>query len=280
MPKQSPVLLDLISLSNESAAHLAVVTLNRADFANAFDQEMIEKMQAIFEQIHADSSIRALLIQGAGRNFSAGADLNWMKKSKTFSYEKNLQDAGELQSMFMSLDRIKCPIISVVHGAAYGGAVGLAACADIVIVSKNVRFCLSEVKLGLLPAVILPYLARRINSGALRRAMLTARVIDAGSAEAMGLADIVVDQADLESTVRRETNLILNNAPEAIKKIKSLFVTVRDDASAQYDAAQKAIADARVSSEGQLGLASFFTKSITPWSLELPDEWKLVNDQD
>jgi methylglutaconyl-CoA hydratase len=279
MPKLSPVLLDLVSLSNDSEAHLAVMTLNRADFANAFDEEMIEQMQSIFERVHSDNSIRALLIKGAGRNFSAGADLNWMKKSQKLSYEQNLQDAGHLQNMFMSLDRIECPIISVVHGAAYGGAVGLAACADIVIVSKNVRFCLSEVKLGLLPAVILPYLARRISSGALRRAMLTARVIDAASAASIGLADIVADQSELEATVRREINLILTNGPEAVKNLKSLFVTVRDDASAQSDATKKAIADARVSSEGQLGLASFFAKSKTPWSLELPDEWKLVNDQ-
>lgn len=258
-------------------ATIGVLLLDRPEAANAFSGEILASITRILADAAKDETLRCLIVSGRGKHFSAGADLSWMQASALLSHDENLGDAAKLTDMFEALANFPRPTIAVVRGAAYGGAVGLAACCDIVIATGNARFCLSEARLGLLPAVIMPYLARRMLPGHLRQAALTSRVINAVEAQASGLVDVVADLEKLDDAVRNQLTMLLQTGPQAQSAIKSLLGEVRRQSFAQGDYTAEAIAYARTGSEGQAGLKAFFAKTPPPWHLDLSENFNLTS---
>lgn len=256
---------------------IGILLLDRPQAANAFSGEVLEAITAALRSASKDDQLRCLIISGRGKHFSAGADLAWMQASALLSHDENLGDAAKLTDMFEAVANFPRPTIAVVRGAAYGGAVGLIACCDITIAERNARFCLSEARLGLLPAVIMPYLARRMSPGTLRRAALTSRVLETGEALASGLIDLAVDGIDLDRTIRHEVSLLLQTGPDAQTAIKNLLVQVRAHNNVQGDYTAESIARARTGAEGQAGLKAFFTKSPPPWQIALCEDFQFTS---
>lgn len=271
----SPVTWTTLNLDSSGHSKIGVLLLDRPGTANAFSGAMMEAIPAILEKAAHDTSVRCVVIAGRGKHFCAGADLGWMQESARLSHEENLRDATRLTSMFESIANFPRPTMALVRGAAYGGAVGLVACCDIVIATDNSRFCLSEAKLGLVPAVIMPYLARRIAPGALRRAALTSRVIDANDARGMGLVDVVTGSATMDEVVRGELAMLAQAGPQAQRAAKNLLDQVREKSARQGEYTAQVIASARTGSEGQAGLNAFFSKAPPPWVVAIPDELKI-----
>ena len=252
----------------DGGGRVATLTLNRPDQANAFSGQMMDEITAHIKAVKSQSDIRVLILTGAGKHFSAGADLHWMQASARLSYDENLRDAGRLRSMFEEIVSLGIPKVAALSGASYGGAVGLVACCDFAIATENAKFCLSEAKLGLLPAVIAPYLLRKMRPGQLRRLALTGKVFDASEARDFGLVEVVTN--DLETSVKAEVNALLTCGPDAQRSINSLFETLRANHNAQCDETVQAISRARTGAEGQAGLGSFFGKSAPPWTRVIP----------
>jgi methylglutaconyl-CoA hydratase len=242
---------------------VAVLTLARPAQANAFSARMMDEIISYCSDLKDRSDLRALVIGGEGKHFSAGADLDWMKTSSTLTFDENIRDASRLTGMFETLLAVRAPKIAAIQGAVYGGAVGLVACCDFAVAHKDAKFCLSEVKLGLLPAVISPYLYRKISPGQLRRAALTARVMSAAEAKEYGLVEVVTE--NLKESVLSEVNAVLACAPDAQKNLNMLLDHLRDNSLRQTTETVHAIARARTGSEGQAGLQCFFDKSTQPW---------------
>jgi methylglutaconyl-CoA hydratase len=190
-----------------------------------------------------------------------------MKTSAKLSYDENIKDAAKLLEMFEALSNLPIPKIALVRGAAYGGAVGIIACCDYAIAAQDAKFCLSEVKLGLLPAVIAPYLLRKMRAGMLKRFALSGMVFSAGDAFDAGLVEIVTDSPDQKLT--EELNLLLACSPTAQAAINQLFSALRENAYNQSQRTVEAIAKARTSKDGQDGLSCFFSKTEPPWLREL-----------
>jgi methylglutaconyl-CoA hydratase len=242
---------------------IATLLLDRPNQANAFSAQMMDEITRHLLSLKDRHNLRLLVIAGAGKHFSAGADLEWMRSSAKLSFDDNIKDATRLRSMFEALTSLQVPKIAAIKGAVYGGAIGLAACCDFAVALDSAKFCLSEAKLGLLPAVIAPYLARKMRPGQLRRAALTARLFDAHEAKDMGLIEVVA--ADLDAAVLAEINAILACGPAAQKSMNRLFDQLREQGYAQCDETVQAIAKARTGPEGQAGLTAFFDKSTPPW---------------
>jgi len=253
--------IDFLPLSG--GGEIARLRFNRPEQANAFSSQMMTEISHHLKHLKTRENLRALVISGEGKHFSAGADLAWMQASAKLGLAENTKDASKLKDMFESIVTLNTPKIGVTQGAAYGGAVGLLACCDFVIAHNDARFCLSEAKLGLLPAVIAPYLLRKMRYGALKRLALTSQVFTAQEALDIGLVEIVTD--DLEPRLYRELNALLACGPDAQIAINQLFESLRQMGFQQGQETVEAIAKARVSSEGQAGLASFFAKTEPPW---------------
>ncbi|WP_447957872.1 enoyl-CoA hydratase-related protein [Vreelandella sp. EE7] len=258
--------------------HVATLRLERPEVHNAFDDHLIleltDHLKALIAPIER-GEVRVLVLASEGKSFSAGADLNWMKRMVEYSREDNLADSRRLSELMHRLDTLPCPTLCRVQGAAFGGAVGLAACCDVVVASSAAKFCLSEVKIGLSPAVISPYVQRAIGARQMRRYALTAEVIDAPTALALGLAHRVVEIEALDEAVAAMTQTLLAGSPQAQRATKSLLETVGQapDSDATREATCQVIAGLRVSREGQEGLASFFDKRPPPWKpLDEPQE--------
>ena len=244
---------------------VARLTLDRPDVHNAFDDVMIAELLNALQQADADPKVRVLVLQSTGKNFSAGADLNWMRSMADKDYQQNVDDAAELSLLMQRLDELTKPTIALVQGAAFGGAVGLAACCDMVLAQPKTSFCLSEVKIGLIPAVISPYVVKAIGERQARRYMLTAERFFADQALAIGLVHRIVDE--LEPALDEWLEALLNNSPQALDACKKLIANVGsrpvDDAVRQHTI--EAIADIRVSDEGQEGLSAFLQKRPAAW---------------
>lgn len=249
---------------------VATVTLNQPEIHNAFDDQLIIKLTDIFTEISSNNAIRVMILAAAGKSFSAGANLNWMQKMATYSYEQNLADANALAKMFSVLNRINKPTIARVQGAAFGGAVGLIACCDIAIGSKLSKFCLSEVKLGLIPATISPYVIDAIGARVARRYFATAEVFSARRARRLGLLSEDVVEEELDSTINTLIEHILKNSPAAVSAAKQLVFDVQNKAISAELIAQtsETIANIRVSAEGQEGLNAFLQKRPANWVTE------------
>lgn len=250
---------------------IAELILNRPEVHNAFDDQIIESLISQLEHVDTNDNIRVLILRSNGKNFSAGADLAWMKRMAKNSHQENLQDAGRLAKLMERLNNLSKPTIGLVQGAAYGGAVGLAACCDIVIASEEAQFCLSEVKIGLIPAVISPYVVRAIGERQSRRFFLTAEAFSANTAKTFGLVHEVVATADLfDDACARITATLRRNSPQGMRAAKDLIFAVSSKVIDQtvIDDTAKRIADIRVSTEGQEGLSSFLEKRKPNWIQE------------
>jgi methylglutaconyl-CoA hydratase len=249
---------------------VATVTLNQPEIHNAFDDKLILQLTDIFSRVNQNKDIRVMVLAAAGKSFSAGADLNWMQRMATYSYEQNLADANALAKMFFILNTIDKPTIAKVQGAAFGGAVGLVACCDIAIGSKLSKFCLSEVKLGLAPATISPYVIDAIGARVARRYFITAEVFSARRARRLGLLSEAVVEEELDSTIENLIEHILKNSPAAIRAAKQLIFDVQNKpiSDALLATTSEKIAELRVSDEGQEGLNAFLQKRRANWIKE------------
>jgi methylglutaconyl-CoA hydratase len=250
------------------ARGVATVSINRAEKHNAFDDAIIAELDAAFASLAADSSVRVVILRSSGRSFSAGADLAWMQRMASYSVEENLADARALAEMLRKLNQLPQPTIARVQGAAYGGAVGLVSCCDMAVGSEHAKFCLSEVKIGLIPATISPYVIAAIGQRAARRYFVTAEVFDAEAALHLGLLSDMVAADELDAGVENRIQQLLQNGPLAIMAGKRL---ARDMAQPCINAelieeSCRRIADIRVSEEGQQGLQAFLEKRAPAWS--------------
>lgn len=246
---------------------VAVITLNRPDKHNAFNDEMIATLTRMFKQSGEDKNVRAVVLKGEGKTFSAGADLDWMKRMATYSEHENHADAMALANMLHTLYTLPKPTIARVQGAAFGGAVGLIACCDIAIGSKLSKFCLSEVKIGLIPATISPYVIEAMGARVCRRYFQTAEVFSARRARRLGLLSEAVTEDELDSTIDDIVTAIVKNSPTAIAEAKSLVQQVAHQPldSALLDSTSSHIARVRTSTEGQEGLMAFIEKRKPSW---------------
>ncbi len=248
------------------ARGIAWLTMTRAEVHNAFDDAMIAALTEALEGLGGDPAVRAVVLAAAGKSFSAGADLGWMKRMAGCGQAENLADARALGKLMWTLDRLPKPTIARVQGAAFGGGVGLVACCDIAIGTAAARFMLSEVKLGLLPAVISPYVVKAIGQRAARRFFLTAERFDAEEALRLGLLHQLVAEADLDAAAGRSLDALLMGGPAALTAAKDLLFAVDRplDVAVIEETAQR-IATIRASAEGQEGLAAFLEKRKPAW---------------
>jgi methylglutaconyl-CoA hydratase len=247
---------------------LATVTLNRPDVHNAFDDALIETLADVLGRLDRDRAARVVVLCANGKSFSAGADLRWMQRTADYSETENLEDAQRLAGLMSTLRRMCKPTVARVQGSAFGGGVGLVACCDIVLASENARFALTEVKLGLIPAVISPYLSRAMGERHARRYMLTGERFSAEEACRLGLVHEVVPESMLDERVRTVISMLLENGPEAMAAIKSLLDRVAGgplDEAMIGDTARR-IAEVRASEEGKEGVTAFLEKRRPRWT--------------
>lgn len=247
---------------------VVTLTLARPEVHNAFDDQLIAELTHKLRDLDHDAAVRVVILAAEGRSFSAGADLNWMKRMTRYSEAENLRDAVGLASLMRTLSGMSKPTVARVQGAAYGGGVGLVACCDIAIASRSALFSLSEVRLGLIPAVISPYVIAAIGERNARRYFLTAERFDAQEALRIGLVHSVVDDPELDAAVAGIVGELLKGGPKAIAAAKDLIAHVAnrpiDQTLAEETAAR--IAQIRVTPEGQEGIAAFLDKRAPSWT--------------
>jgi methylglutaconyl-CoA hydratase len=253
-----------------SAIGIARITLNRPDIHNAFDDHLIAALTATLETLEADPAVRVVQLTGAGKSFSAGADLNWMKRMAGYDHGENLEDSRALARLMKVLNFMGTPTIALVNGAAFGGGVGLAACCDIVLASDRALFCLSETRLGLIPAVISPYVVEAIGVAHARRYFLSAERFDADTAHRIGLVHEVTRGQDLQTRGDELAAQLLQNGPGAMAAAKQLIYAVanRPIDDALIDDTAHRIADQRASDEGKEGVSAFLEKRSAQWVKE------------
>ncbi len=255
-------------LQTEIRDGVATLRMNRPEVHNAFDDALIAALTAELHRLDQLPEARVIVLAANGKSFSAGADLNWMRRMATYSKEENLRDAMALAGLMRCLDGLKKPTVARVQGAAFGGGVGLVACCDIAIASTEAAFSLSEVRLGLIPSVISPYVIAAIGEREARRYFLTAERFDATEARRIGLVHDVVDGGALDEAVAKMAGYLLKGGPRALAAVKKLIADVSrrcmDDALSTETA--RRIAAIRVESEGQEGLAAFFEKRAPAWT--------------
>ena len=254
------------SILTERDGPILRVTLNRPEVRNAFDEEVIAFLTGVFSGAAQDQSLRAVVLAGTGKAFCAGADVAWMSKAIAYSRTENLSDAEDLARMLERLDTLPMPVIARVQGAALGGGVGLAAVCDIAIAADDAVFALSEVKLGILPAVIAPYVLRKIGISAARELFLTGSRFGAARAKEIGLVHEVVPAAELDAAVASRIHEVLSAGPRGVAAAKAL---IREIAGAHPNdvigLTTNTIAAQRVSQEGQEGLRAFLEKRKPSW---------------
>ena len=249
------------------ADRVATVRMNRPEKHNAFDERLIAELTQAFRSVGDDAAVRIVVLEAAGPSFSAGADLDWMKRMAGQARQENERDALALADLMGTIDRCPKPVMGLVQGAAFGGGVGLVACCDIALAGSEASFCLSEVRLGLIPAVISPYVAAAIGTRACRRYFLTAERFDAATAERLGLVHEVVPQAELDAARERMLGHLLKGGPAAQRAAKDLVARVAEskiDEALTRDTAWR-IAETRASDEGKEGIAAFLEKRKPNW---------------
>ncbi len=257
-------------LTDCNATGVATLTLNRPALHNAFDDQLIAELTTALQRLAADTGVRAVVLAAHGKSFSAGADLNWMRRMAGYSEAENFQDAMALAELLRTLDGLAKPTIAKVQGAAYGGGVGLVACCDIAIAAETATFRLSEVALGLIPAVISPYLVNAIGERQARRYFLTAERFTAQNAQRIGLVHEVVSPEALDDTVADRLKILAGNGPAAMAAAKTLARAVSRgplDAAMVEDTARR-IAAVRASAEGREGITAFLDKRRPAWCKE------------
>ena len=245
----------------------ATLWLSREAKNNAFNAQMIRELIIALDQVQGDASLRFLVLRGRGKHFSAGADLAWMQQSAELDYHTNLDDARELAELMYNLAKLKIPTLAVVQGAAYGGALGLISCCDMAIGADDAQFCLSEVRIGLAPAVISPFVVKAIGERATRRYALTAERFSGVRAQQLGLLAEAYPAEQLDQQVEAWVDNLLLNSPQALRASKDLLREVGHGeltpAVRRY--CENSIARIRVSAEGQEGLRAFLDKRRPAW---------------
>ncbi len=252
---------------NTDSRGVASVCLNRPDKHNAFDDEMIARLNTVFSELADDKTVRVVILRSEGKSFSAGADLNWMKRMASYSHEENLRDARLLANMLKTLNTLPKPTIALIQGAAFGGAVGLTSCCDIALASPRASFSLSEVKIGLIPATISPYVIEAMGARAARRYFLSGERFGASKALALGLISEIFEAEEFEVELQKLIDTLLLNSPQAIVQAKRLVADVaRESISNELiEETCRRIADIRISPEGQEGLSAFLEKRSPTW---------------
>ncbi|VVM85775.1 Hydroxycinnamoyl-CoA hydratase-lyase [Pseudomonas fluorescens] len=245
----------------------ATLWLNRPDKNNAFNAQMIRELILALDEVQSQPALRFLLVRGRGKHFSAGADLAWMQQAAELDYNTNLDDARELAELMYNLAKLKIPTLAVVQGAAFGGALGLISCCDMAIAADDAQFCLSEVRIGLAPAVISPFVVQAIGERAARRYALTAERFSAERAQQIGLIAEHYPLATLDEQTALWVDNLLLNSPQAMRASKDLL---REVGSGELTPAlrrycESAIARIRTSAEGQEGLRAFLNKRSPGW---------------
>lgn len=250
------------------ARGVARLTLTRADKHNAFNDKLIVELTQMLRGLESDPRVRVVVLAAEGQSFSAGADLNWMRSMAQYGEEQNLSDARQLASLMATLNGLKKPTLALVQGPAIGGGVGLVACCDIAIAASSAFFCLSEVRLGLSPSVISPYVVAAMGARAARRYFLTAERFSADEAEALGLVHEVVPDTLLQTRGDEVVERLLEGGPEAQAETKDLIASVagRQPGPELSEETARRIARLRVGAEGQEGMAAFFDKRKPGWT--------------
>ncbi len=247
---------------------VATVCLNRPDVHNAFNEVMISEVIDIFQKINMLEEIRVAVLRGNGKSFCAGADLNWMRDVAKYSYDDNCKESLNVSKCFYTIYTCNKPTIAIVHGSAIGGANGFITACDFAYAENKTVFSLSEVKIGIIPACVSPYVVKRIGEYAAKELMLTGRRIDAKEAEVFHLINRAVEKVGLEDFVNSVIEVIVSGGPNAISKCKDLIYNVSNkltlEEASEYTA--KMIADIRTSNEGQEGMAAFLEKRKPKWT--------------
>ncbi|OGI61495.1 MAG: enoyl-CoA hydratase [Candidatus Muproteobacteria bacterium RBG_16_60_9] len=255
------------TLEIESRDGVATVWMNRAEAHNAFNETLIGELTGTFEALERDPDVRLIVLAGRGKSFSAGADLEWMSRAAGYSEEENRRDARKLSKMYVTIHRLLKPTIARVHGAALGGGVGLTAACDIVVASTRASFATTEVKLGMIPSVISPYVIAAIGQRQAHRYFLTAERFDAAEAHRIGLVHLVCEPEDLDKQVAVVAETLIANSPMAQSAAKELIYSVADHAIGDVlieDTAQR-IAKSRATAEAKEGIAAFLEKRKPRW---------------
>jgi methylglutaconyl-CoA hydratase len=259
---------DLTCLREQRPNGVVWLTLNRPEIHNAFDDRQIAELTSLLAELAQDDAVRAVVLTGAGRSFSAGADLNWMRRTSTYGEDKNLRDAKALAALMQALNELSKPTVARVNGAALGGGTGLVACCDVAVASETALFGTTEVRLGIMPAVIGPYVIAAIGARQARRLMLTGERITAEHAARIGLVHEVVAPDQLDAAVERIVSDLLKGGPGALAASKRL---VRDLAGRAIDQAMiddtaRRIAALRATPEAREGLGAFLEKRKPGWT--------------
>jgi methylglutaconyl-CoA hydratase len=251
----------------ETKEDIRYIYLNRPDVRNAFNDKMIDELNETFGEIQNDSQVKALVIRGNGPVFSAGADLNWMKQVVDYTYEENRKDSEKLQQLFENLYMLPVPTITVVHGACIGGANGLAAASDIVLAENQTQFRFSEVRIGLVPATVAPYVIKRTGEHAAKYYMLTGKSFYVKDALRIGLIDASGNQESLDTEVELILKEVGKNSLQAVRQIKKLINDIgrTNRFSEIKDMSIDAIAKSRISEDGQEGMKAFLEKRKPRW---------------
>ncbi|MGK7396156.1 MAG: enoyl-CoA hydratase-related protein [Candidatus Cyclobacteriaceae bacterium M3_2C_046] len=251
----------------EQKERIFTIWLNRPEIRNAFNEIMILELIEAFGQLKQQEQVRVIVLRGRGKSFCAGADLNWMRNVVNYSDQQNLQESLNLSRCFYEIYSCPKPTIAMVHGAAIGGANGLLAACDIALAEENTIFSLSEVKIGIVPACISPYLVKRVGEFPSRELMLTGRRIKGHEAEKYGLINHALPESDLERFLNELTDQLLTSGPVAITQCKHLLDQVNNHWDLKEAGAKTAamIAQIRASAEGQEGMAAFLEKRKPGW---------------
>ncbi|EED34449.1 enoyl-CoA hydratase/isomerase [Luminiphilus syltensis NOR5-1B] len=247
---------------------VATVTLDNPKKHNAFDDTIIGELTEAFTAVDDNADVRVMVLASAGNSFSAGGDLDWMKRMAGYTREENLQDARALAEMLRVLSTISTPTIARVQGPAFGGGVGLVSCCDMAVASARATFSLSEVKIGMIPATVSPYVVAAIGARAARRYFVTAERFSAEQALALGLvSEVVTTESELDDALNMLITTILANGPAAVAAAKNLVSEVEGSTNQTelIELTSQRIADIRVSKEGQEGLGAFLEKRKPSW---------------
>jgi methylglutaconyl-CoA hydratase len=258
-------------LDIQHEGHVAHVYLNRPQVRNAFDADTIAELSHVFTTLSADPTLRAVVLGAHGQAFSAGADLNWMRSMADFSWAENHTDAARLAHMLWQIASCPVPVIARVQGDCHGGGVGLVSCCDVVIAAEHAGFCLSEARLGLIPATISPYVIHAIGERAARRYFVTAERFNAQRAQQMGLVHEVCHMDALHETTQQVLHSIVHNGPLAVRACKQLVKDIGKLPlnSDLRDLTARRIADTRASDEGREGLRAFLSKTPPAWQSDV-----------
>ena len=247
--------------------HIATVYLNRPEVHNAMNEQLMKELTTCFKELSRDDNTRIIILTGKGKSFCAGADLNWMKSMAKYSKDENIKDSRLLLDLYDSIYNCSKPVIGRVNGHAFGGGLGLFAVCDITIAIPDCKFAFSEVKLGIIPAVISTYIVRRIGLSNMRRLFITGERFNSEYAKEIGLIDYVVSEGELDEIIQKYVELLHSSGPKAIVEVKKLVEAYRKmDVEKYKEHTVKKIAELRVSEEGQDGIKAFLEKRKTKWS--------------